>query len=192
VTYLAALVGGVLFGAGIQYLGSLTAGSVLGTWAWTVSGMSGPWLVLPFVAGMTQERRRRAVALGVVVTLAALVGYFAMAHSPFEGAALNEFFDRFITQVRTGYNVVWIVAGFASGALYGFLGHQWRVARWWVSAISVAAALCLEPLAWRAIGMLSGRAIAWAGEVSIGIVTGLGFTYAIIASRRNRHVPPPP
>jgi hypothetical protein len=191
VTYLAAVAGAVLFGAGIQYLGSLTAGSVLGTWTWTVSGMSAPWLVLPFVAGMTQERRRRAMALGVVVTLAALVGYFAMAHSPFEGAPVDEFFDRFMTQVRTGYNLLWIVAGLASGSLYGFLGYRWRVARWSVSAIAVAAAVCLEPLARRAVGMLSGRALTWAGEMSVGIVMGLGFAYAIIASRRNRHVSPP-
>ena len=89
--YLIAILGGFAFGAGDQYLGSLTAGSVLGTWTWTVSGMSAPWLVLPFVAGMTQERARRAMALGLVATMAALAGYFAMSHSPLEGVPLDQF-----------------------------------------------------------------------------------------------------
>jgi hypothetical protein len=63
VAFLVAAVAGFAFGAGVQYLGTLTVGSILGTWAWTVSGMSAPWVVLPFVAGMTQERGRRAMAV---------------------------------------------------------------------------------------------------------------------------------
>jgi hypothetical protein len=66
VAYFVAAAVGLAFGAADQYLGSRSA---LGPWAWTVSGMSAPWLVLPFVVGMTQERGRRAMALGLVVTL---------------------------------------------------------------------------------------------------------------------------
>jgi hypothetical protein len=64
VTFALATVAGLAFGAGVQYLGTLAVGSALGTWTWTVSGMSAPWLVLPFVAGLTQERGRRAMGLG--------------------------------------------------------------------------------------------------------------------------------
>src|SRR4029079_18430481 len=91
VAYVIAIVAGFVFGAADQCLGSLKAGAVLGTWTWTVSGMSAPWLILPFVAGMTQERRRRAMTLGLVVTMAALAGYFAMSNSPMEGAPLDRF-----------------------------------------------------------------------------------------------------
>lgn len=117
--FLLTTVAGLAFGAGVQYLGTLRAGSVLGTWAWTVSGMSAPWLVLPFVAGMTQTRGRRAMVLGLVVMVAALAGYFAMAHSPLEGAPLGQFFPRVFRQIRTGYNPLWIAGGMVTGPLYG-------------------------------------------------------------------------
>jgi hypothetical protein len=70
VGYLIAVIVGLGFGAGDQYLGTIR----FDPWAWTVSGMSAPWLLLPFVVGMTQGRARRAMALGLVATVAALVG----------------------------------------------------------------------------------------------------------------------
>jgi hypothetical protein len=72
--YAVALVAGLIFGAGVEYLGTLTAGSILGTWVWAASGLSAPWLVLPFLAGLTQVRSRQGPTLGLVVTLAALAG----------------------------------------------------------------------------------------------------------------------
>jgi hypothetical protein len=188
VAFVVATVGGLAFGAGVQYLGTLTVGSVLGTWTWTVSGMSAPWLVLPFVAGMTQESGRRAMGLGLLVTAAALVGYFAMAHSPMEGAPLEEFFMRFFTQVRTGYNPLWIVGGVVTGPLYGLLGHRWRVARTWVSAAFVAGALCLEPLGRAVAGMLSRHTVVWGVEVALGAVAATYFALRIATSRRSRRI----
>jgi hypothetical protein len=188
VAFLFATVAGLAFGAGIQYLGTLTAGSILGTWTWTVSGMSAPWLVLPFVAGTTQKRERRAMSLGLVVTLAALAGYFAMAHSPMEGVPVEDFFRRVFTMVRTGYNPLWIVGGMVTGPLYGFLGQRWRVARWWVSAALVACALCLEPLVRGVVGMLSPDPIVWGVEVAIGAVAAASFAFVIATSRRTRAV----
>jgi hypothetical protein len=184
VAYVVAVVVGLAFGAGDQYLGSLTAGSVLGTWAWTVSGMSAPWLVLPFVAGMTQERGRRATALGLVVTMAALIGYFAMTHGPMEGAPLEDFLSRVFNMVRTGYNPLWIIGGLVTGPLYGFLGHRWRVARSWISAALVACALCLEPLARGVMGMLSPHPFVWWSEIAIGGVVAVSFAFVIATSRR--------
>jgi hypothetical protein len=184
VAYALAIVAGLLFGAGDQYLGTLTAGSLLGTWTWTVSGMSAPWLVLPFVTGLSQRDGRRAAVLGMVATLAALVGYFAMAQSPFEGARLDEFWPRVVRMVSTGYNPLWIVGGLLTGPLYGLLGHRWRSKRWWVSAAAVAVALCLEPLARAATGMLSGPPVVWASEIAIGAIAGLGFGLVIAGARQ--------
>jgi hypothetical protein len=190
--YLVAVVLGLAFGAGTQYLGTLTAGSVLGAWAWSVSGMSAPWLVLPFVAGLTQKDARRAMLLGLVVTLAALAGYFAMSHSPMEGVPLEDFPRRVLTMVRTGYNPAWIVGGIVTGPLYGFLGQRWRVARSWISAALVACALCFEPLARGVVGMLSPHPFLWWTEITIGIVVAVSFTYVIVSSRRARQTVPPP
>jgi hypothetical protein len=149
-----------------------------------VSGLSAPWLVLPFVAGMTQKRPRRAMALGLVVTVAALVGYFAMTQSPANGVPLDRFFPQISTMVRTGYNPLWIIGGIVSGPLYGFLGQRWRVARSWVSAALVACALCFEPLVRGVVGMLSPHPMVWAIEVAIGLVLAASFGFLIATSRR--------
>lgn len=185
--YLVAVVVGLAFGAADQYLGTIR----FGPWAWTVSGMSAPWLVLPFVVGMTQERRRRAMALGLVATVAALAGYFAMTYSPMESVPIERFFDGVLTMLRTGYNPLWIVAGTVTGPLYGFLGHRWRVARSWTSATLVTCVLCLEPLARGAVGMLSPQPFVWAAEVAIGVVAAAAFAFAIATSRRAPEILPP-
>jgi hypothetical protein len=187
VAYLVVVVVGLLFGAVDQFLGTIR----FGPWAWTVSGMSAPWLVLPFLVGMTQERGRRAMALGLLVTMAALAGYFAMTHSPMEGAPLAEFLHRVLTMVRTGYNPLWIVSGLVTGPLYGFLGHRWRVARSWVSASLVTVALCLEPVARDVAGMLSPHPIVWWVEIAVGAVAALWFAFVIATSRRPGRIVPP-
>lgn len=54
------------FGAGDQYLGSLSAHP----WGADVSLLSAPWLVLPFLAGATRREPRRAAALGLACAAA--------------------------------------------------------------------------------------------------------------------------
>ena len=187
---LAALLG-LAFGAADQYLGSM---SWLGQWTSTVAQMSAPWLVLAFVVGMTQQRPRRAVALGFVATAAALVGYFAMTYSPMEVHPWS--FDRFTTGVvavaTRGYNPAYILGGMATGPLFGLLGQRWRVRRSWVSAALVAGALCLEPLARWATGQLPYAAPhVWGVEVAVGAVGAALFTFAILAWRRATAPVPP-
>jgi Family of unknown function (DUF6518) len=184
VAYVIAVIAGLVFGAGDQYLGTLAAGSFLGTWSWTVSGMSAPWVIAPFLAGMTQDRSRRAIKLGLVVTLSALAGYFAMSHSPMEGAALKEFWPRVVRMITTGFNPAWIAAGLVTGPLFGFLGNRWRVARWWVSAAAFVGSLCLEPLARLPVGMLSANPIVWAAEVATGAIAAAWFVHEIANGRR--------
>src|SRR6478735_8259834 len=89
--YLVAVAVGLVFGGGDQYLGSLTPYLTLGTWTLAVSGMSAPWLVLPFVFGWSQVRPGRAMLMGLTATQSALVGYFALTLSPLEGVPLSGF-----------------------------------------------------------------------------------------------------
>jgi hypothetical protein len=180
VAYLVAAVAGLAFGATDQYLGTIR----FDPWAWTVSGMSAPWLVLPFVVGMTQERARRAMALGLVATAAALIGYFAMTYSPMESVPTNQFFKGFVTIARTGYNPLWILGGVVIGPLYGFLGHRWRVARSWISAVLVTSALCFEPLARQVVGGLSPHPNVWSVEIAVGAVAAVSFAAMIVTARR--------
>jgi len=189
--FLVAVVIGLLFGAFDQYLGSVHVTSHLGWWTITVSGMSAPWLILPFLAGMTQERAKRAVAIGVVVVLAALAGYFAMSNSVFESVPVAHFWPRTVRMATTDANLLWIAGGLITGPIYAYFGHRWRVARSWVGAALVTLALCLEPLARSIVGTgfvgggLSGSRVVWGSEVAIGLVAAVVFSWMLLLQRRN-------
>jgi uncharacterized membrane protein (UPF0136 family) len=187
--FLLAAILGLAFGATDQYLGTMLW---LGSWAPTAAQVSAPWLILPFVVGMTQQRPRRAVVLGLVVTASALFGYFAMTYSPMEihPWSLERFTTGMVAVTTTGYNPAYIVGGLVTGPLFGFFGHRWRVRRSWVSAVLVAGALCLEPLARWATGQLSSPAHVWGVEVALGAAVAALFALAIFAPRRERELVP--
>jgi hypothetical protein len=127
--------------------------------------MSAPWLVLPFVFGWTQERAARAALVGAVATGSALLGYFVMTLSPIEGVSLSNV--NVIDFVRS--QEANIVGGVVTGPLFGWLGWRWRTERSWLSAVLVAGALCLEPVARVAVGRLGSPSLVWIAEVAIGI-----------------------
>jgi hypothetical protein len=152
------------FGALDQYLGSLIS---LGPWTASVSGLSAPWLVLPFVAGWTQTRPRRAMLIGLVATSAALLGYFAMTVSPFEAVPVSRFGSAFVAMAEA--NRLWIAGGLVTAPLYGLLGQRWRVERSWAAAALVAGCVCLEPSARWAAGRLPQSSAVWLAEVAAGL-----------------------
>jgi hypothetical protein len=186
--YLVAIAVGVVFGGGDQYLGTLTSFTALGSWTIAVSGMSAPWLVLPFVFGWSQVRPRRAMLLGLVATQAALVGYIVMTLSPVEGVATGEFPAALRAMLLNGgvhgANVTWVVAGLITGPLYGLLGQRLRVRRSWISVALVTGALCLEPLARHAVGRLPPPGVVWEIEVAAGVAAAACFATAMLARRR--------
>ena len=148
-------------------------------------------MILPFLAGMTQQRAKRAIALGVVVVLAALAGYFAMSNSVFESVPVANFWPRTVRMATTESNLLWIVGGLITGPIYAYFGHRWRVARSWVGAALVTLALCLEPLA-RSIagtgsvgGGLSGSPVVWRVEVAIGLAAAAVFGSMLVRRRRS-------
>ena len=71
--FVLAVVVGLVFGGGDQYLGAINAN---GLWTVSLSLLSAPWLVLPFAFGCSQLRTSRAAAIGLVATMSALLGYF--------------------------------------------------------------------------------------------------------------------
>jgi hypothetical protein len=179
VVYLVAVVVGLAFGGGDQYLGSLVALP----WAWAVSGLSAPWLVLPFVFGCTQSHARRAALVGLVATASALVGYFAMTLSPVEGVHLGSN-PRLVVGLLQS-NVAVVLGGILTGPLYGLLGQGWHVRRAWLSAALVAGAVCLEPLAERAAGRPPGPSVVWAAEAAAGAAMAAFFAVTGRASRQS-------
>jgi hypothetical protein len=162
-----ALVLAALFGAGDQYLGSLS----WQPWAIDISLLSAPWLVLAFLAGWTQRESRRAAVLGFACTLAALAGYGLMTLSPVEGAQLTT--ASIADFVRSESPV--ILGGVLTGPLFGWFGQRWRTDRAWVGALATAALVTLEPLA----RIPAGREIrfrgVWMAEVAAGIAMAVYF-----------------
>ena len=154
--FVVAILAGLAYGAADQYLGSLGPMVLLGGWTPTAAQLSAPWLVLPFVLGWTQSRAGRAMALGLMTTQAALLGYFAMTLSPLEGVSPSAVPAGAVALLPG--NAVYILGGLVTGPVYGLLGQRWRVRRWWVSAAAVAGALSLEPWARIAVGRLVRRA----------------------------------
>jgi hypothetical protein len=181
--YLVAVILGLAFGAGDQYLGTLLW---VGPWTATAAQVSAPWLILPFVAGLTQERPRRAAVLGLVVTVSALFGYFAMSYTPMEihPWSLERFTEGMVVVTTTGYNPAYILVGLVTGPLFGVLGQRWRVRRSWVSAALVAGALCLEPVARWASGHLMPPAPVWTIEVVSGAIVAIVFASSVLTWRR--------
>jgi hypothetical protein len=165
-----ALVLSAAFGAGDQYLGSLTGSGHLWAAGWSsdVSLLSAPWLVLPFVAGATQREPKRAALLGFACTYAALLGYGLMTVSPIENAHLTVATVRgFLSSERAVF-----VGGIVTGPLFGWFGQQWRTRRAIAGALVTAAALCLEPLARRiSVNPIRYRDV-WLAEVAAGLVLG--------------------
>ena len=179
--FVAAVACGLAFGAGDQYLGSLSTHAL---WTVSVSLLSAPWLVLPFAFGCSQLRSSRAAALGLVATMSGLAGYFLMIMGPFEGGRSN-FSGPEIRGLLLG-NTLNIVGGLVTGPLYGVLGQRWRTRRAWTSAALVAGALCLEPLAEVAAGRHYPEAsTVYLFEVAAGIAIAAYFLVAGIAYRRH-------
>lgn len=162
-----ALILSAAFGAGDQYLGSLTGSGHLWAVGWSsdISLLSAPWVVLPFMAGMTQRDPRRGALVGLACTYAALLGYAVMTLSPIENAHPTLALIRgFIISER-----LVLIGGIFTGPLFGWFGQQWRMRRWMLGALITGAALCLEPLARKVtINPITYRDV-WIGEVAVGL-----------------------
>ncbi|MFL5951203.1 MAG: DUF6518 family protein [Gaiellaceae bacterium] len=164
----------VAFGAADQFLGARAW--VVGSWATDASLLSAPWLLVAFVAGRSQRTAKRAVILGFVCTIAALVGYWAMTLSPIEGAVVTLRGVRGLLAGQSAY----AVGGVVTGPFFGWLGYRWR-RRDWVSALAVALVISCEPLAHLAAGAAVSFDGVWAAEVAAGLAMAL---YVVVAARR--------
>ena len=120
------------------------------------------------------------------VTVAALAGYFALTLSPLEGVALGRFPGDLVALARS--NLRNIVGGLVTGPLFGALGWRWRTTHSRASAVLVAAAFCLEPVARLAAGQLSSPAVVWGVEVMLGVA--LAGYFLRVARRSSAGVAP--
>ncbi len=170
-----ALVLALAFGAGDQYLGSMS----WHPWAADISLLSAPWLVLAFLAGWTQRNPWRAALLGLACTIVALVGYGLMTLSPVENAQLTT--QSAVAFVHSESRVV--VGGLLTGPLFGWFGQRWRADRAWLGALATAAAVCLEPLARIPAGHAIRFRTIWIAEIAAGVAMAI---YVVAEARAAR------
>jgi hypothetical protein len=155
--------GACLYGGADQYLGSRNG---LGEWTVSVSQMSAPWLAIAFLAGTWPERRIRAVALGALVTIAAVAGYLVMTLSPLEGVASSSV--HWALEIRSQFHV--ILPGLITGPAFGWLGAYWRSTQSRGPGVLISALFVLEPFARFCDGRLvDSRSLVWPAEIALGL-----------------------
>lgn len=131
-----AALAGLAVGAATQVL----QGILPGAWNWLANSMSA-WLIVGFLFGATTARPRVAAAAGVVLLLAALLGYEVTVEARF----------------GTGFGPLvafWALGAVAGGVVFGAAGWGWRRGGPRVRAISTglpAALLIGEGLYFLAI-----------------------------------------
>jgi hypothetical protein len=141
-----ALTAAAAFGAVDQYLPvAITTSSHVGAYLFAVqvSGMSAPWLLLPFLAGAWQGSQRRAALVGLAATWLAVLSYVLMIVSPMEGTHLTP--RTFAVSLAS--QRLWFAGGLICGPLYGWLGYRWRARREPAAALLGAVPILLEPAA---------------------------------------------
>src|ERR1700677_3951198 len=120
VTIVVILIGAAVFGAIDQYLGAQYSPFLI-----EVSGLSAPWLLLPFLAGASQPAIRPVALLGLATTWLAIAAYSFMNVSPMEGVHLTS--QVYLESLARQWP--WLAGGLVTGPLYGWLGHCFRTRR---------------------------------------------------------------
>jgi Family of unknown function (DUF6518) len=175
------LAAALAFGALDQYIGSLYS-----NFATAVSGMSAPWLLLPFAVGAVQATRRGSAWTGLAATWLAVTGYVVMIDSPMEGAHPSA---RLLAATAHS-QWPWFLGGLISGPVYGVLGYLWRARRSWISAVLAAIPVLLEPLVNRLGFRPSIDLTASYAEAAIGLGLALYFGYVLARTGRSRGTGP--
>jgi hypothetical protein len=159
-----ALTAAIAFGAIDQYVGALRSSFLT-----EVSGMSAPWLLVPFLAGAAQAGRRRAALVGLIATWLSVLAYVVMIVSPMEGTHLgprpagligtwNQLSPRLVLATLAS-QWLWFAGGLIIGPVYGWLGYRWRARRSRVAALLAVLPPLLEPAArWLVTRLGAGHA----------------------------------
>lgn len=195
------LTGAVAFGAIDQYLGGLRSSFLT-----DVSGMSAPWLLVPFLAGAWQSGQRRAAMAGLAATWLSVLAYVAMIISPMEGTHLGPRpagltgswvqLSPHLVLATLASQWLWFAGGLVIGPLYGWLGHQSRSHRSWATALAAVLPVLLEPVtrafagrSWLAFaGVLPYRGPGHSPAAFAEAAVGLLLTIAVVmAMARARH-----
>jgi hypothetical protein len=196
-----ALTAACAFGAIDQYLGGLRSSFLT-----DASGMSAPWLLVPFLAGAWQPSQRRAALAGLAATWLSVLAYVVMIISPMEGTHLGPRppgltgtwtqLSPHLLLVTLASQWLWFAGGLITGPLYGWLGYRSRSGRSWATALVAVLPVLLEPvarvLAARfGLAQVSGLPFGGQGhgpaaiaEVAVGLLLTGAVLMAMVRARR--------
>jgi hypothetical protein len=178
-TVVTILIGAAVFGAIDQYLGAQYSPFLI-----EVSGLSAPWLLVPFLAGASQPAARAAALLGWATTWLAVAAYSFMVVSPMEGVHLTP--HAYLGCLARQWP--WLAGGLVTGPLYGWLGHRFRGHRSWTVGLLAALPVLLEPVgrwltthlgldwlarwefSWPSAGLGQGAVTAMLAEACLGLL----------------------
>lgn len=162
--------GAVAVGLAIGLATSFAQGWLDGSWA-SLANAASPWLAGAFVGGLLQRRAGRAVAVGLLVCVLEVVGYYGVSAA--RGFGVSDSVVAF-----------WIACGVVGGPLFGWGGWAWRRATGVQRAIG--AALLPATFFAEAIGTYALR-LHYVGEAvlfaSVGVVLFLGLVVPARAMR---------
>lgn len=155
-----------------------------------IGNLSAPWVMVPFAAGAAGARGRIAfgAAIGLVTTLAALLGFYLANAFVLDLGPHSSVHDLGLT---LGAGTLWFKAGAVSGPVMGAAG-AWaaRAGRFAVAAVIVATVL-FEPvavyLAYRGSGgFFAGGNGAWNGVYAGEAIVGAVAAAALLSARARR------
>jgi hypothetical protein len=197
-----ALTAAFAFGAIDQYLGARHSSFLT-----EVSGMSAPWLLVPFLAGAWQASRRRAALVGLAATWFSVLAYVLMIISPMEGTHLGarppglvgswNQLSLHVFLVTAASQWLWFAGGLFTGLLYGWLGYQWHSRRSWAAALLAVLPVVLEPAArWLAayFGPATVGGLAFQGPghglaIIAEVIVGLALTSVVVIAMARTRTP---
>lgn len=156
----------------------------------SIGNISAPWLLLPYLAGMTARNWRRGALLGATACFVALAGFYVA-----EAIVLDLGDHPLLTDLALtlGAGRIYFIAGAIFGPIFGAVGRASRGRRLPVTALVVGFLLVGEPpavfAALAAYGVnpsYTGMVIAypglWIGELVLGIMLAAALLFRHIAS----------
>ncbi len=134
-----------------------------------------PWLLLAFLAGVSQNRRGLAPLAGALADVALVTGFYSQfllldidqGRSPgatHTGSALTSGLSRWITFITP-----WLVVAVIAGGVFGAVGAWWRRSGSRLAVAAVSVPFVVEPALWTLVGA-QVPPLMWAGELLVGVV----------------------
>src|SRR4051794_11863481 len=135
---IAIVAGAVLFGASMAVIKGQQANA-----RGAFGNLSAPWMVVPFLAGLSYGVAWRGALAGLIATGAAFFGFYAAEAFVLDLGAHPWYEDLRLT---LGSGHVYEAGGWLTGITFGALGALWSERRSKLAPLAVAAAFILEPL----------------------------------------------